>query len=92
MTGPDHAQFRVSGHEADNRIDEIEEYWNALYHASTEAIWRIMGYSVTKKNAFCNVTPHPSSQCDPQLKVRDTQGNRITLHPQEVLLSTRRFI
>lgn len=57
MTGPDRTQFRVSDCEADNRIDEIEEYWNARYHASTEAIWRIMGYSVTKKTPSVTSLP-----------------------------------
>jgi len=57
MTGPDCTQFRVSDREAGDRIDEIEEYWNGRYHASTEAIWRIMGYNITKKTPSVTSLP-----------------------------------
>ena len=57
MAGLDRTQFWVSGREEGDWIDEIEEYWNAWYHASTEAIWRLMGYSVTKKTPSVTLLP-----------------------------------
>jgi len=36
-------------------VDEIEDYWNARYLSTGEAVWRILGYNLTKKKPA--VTP-----------------------------------
>jgi hypothetical protein len=51
--GPDYAQYRVDVHENmqhDNvPVDEINDYWNGRYLSSGEAVWRILGFNITKK-------------------------------------------
>jgi len=81
MTGPDCTQFWVSGREADDWINEIEEYWNAWYHTSTEAIWCIMGYSVTKKMPSVTSLPihHPNAIHNRRYVTRRGTGSLSTL-------------
>jgi len=54
-TGPDHTQYRVHADDLDENVDKIEEYWNGRYLSTGEAAWRILGYTITKKEP--SVTP-----------------------------------
>ena len=55
--GPDRAHFRISAHTEGEQIDEIEEYWNGRYHSATEATWRILGFSISKKSPSVTSLP-----------------------------------
>lgn len=47
--GPDRARYRIHENSADP-VDKIEDYLNARYLSTGEAVWRILGYNLTKKN------------------------------------------
>ena len=44
--GPDHTLFMIA---IDEEVDEIRDYINARYLSASEAAWRIMEYTVTRK-------------------------------------------
>jgi len=55
--GPDHTHYRVQDPSPDNRIDEIEDYWDAWYLSAGEAAWWILGFHVTKKDPAVTSLP-----------------------------------
>lgn len=57
ILGPDRAYFRISAQTEGEQIDEIEEYWNGRYHSATEATWRILGFSISKKSPAVTSLP-----------------------------------
>ena len=53
---PDSTRYRIT--ENDNEsINEIEEYWDARYLSAGEAVWRILGFHVTKKEPSVTSLP-----------------------------------
>jgi hypothetical protein len=67
FTGPDTARYQVLGNTSGGStksIDEIDDYWQARYLSAGEAMWRILGFHVTKKEPAVTMLPiHlPSSQ------------------------------
>jgi hypothetical protein len=61
-------------------VDEIEEYWKARYLSTGEAAWRILGYTITKKEP--SVTPvsvHLSTnQTNRQYHWRDSDSSAMS--------------
>jgi hypothetical protein len=60
--GPDYAKYgiRVANNaETPVAVDEIEDYWRCRYLSMGEAVWRIMGFNITKKEP-CDCNVHPS--------------------------------
>ncbi|CDO71194.1 hypothetical protein BN946_scf184845.g64 [Trametes cinnabarina] len=61
--GPDRTKYRIfsgaqsSGNSPLERIDEIEEYWDARYLSATEATWRILGFHITHKHPGVSSLP-----------------------------------
>lgn len=55
--GPDHTRYHVQDPDSDNRIDEIEDYWDARYLSAGEATWRILGFHITKKDPAVTSLP-----------------------------------
>ena len=64
ILGLDCACYRVHDGEAEETVDEIEEYWNACYLSTGEAAWCILGYTITKKEP--SVTPVSAHLSDKQ--------------------------
>ncbi|KIO15898.1 hypothetical protein M407DRAFT_34485 [Tulasnella calospora MUT 4182] len=56
-TGPDRARFRVAAEGEEERIDEIEEYWSGRYLSAGEAVWRILGFHITRKRPAMTMLP-----------------------------------
>jgi hypothetical protein len=71
--GPDRARYRVHAGDSEDVVDEIEEYWNARYLSAGEAAWRIMGYTIAKKEpAVTAISVHLSAnQSNHQYHRRD---------------------
>ena len=56
--GPDRTWYCVqSTEEHDHVIDKIEEYWQARYLSAGEAVWRILGFHITKKDPAVTALP-----------------------------------
>lgn len=50
LSGPDYAKYGIRvGNDTNVPVDEIEDYWRGRYLSTGEAVWRIMGFNVTKK-------------------------------------------
>jgi len=79
-TGPDHAQYHVHADDLDENVDEIEEYWDGRYLSTGEAAWRILGYTITKKEP--SVTPisvHlPSNHVNRQYNCRNAESSQMS--------------
>jgi hypothetical protein len=41
--------IHTRAHDENEPIDEIEEYWKGRYLSTREAMWRILGFNITKK-------------------------------------------
>ncbi|KIP08003.1 hypothetical protein PHLGIDRAFT_46749, partial [Phlebiopsis gigantea 11061_1 CR5-6] len=44
-------------HDPDAVVDEIEDYWKARYLSAMEATWRILGFSITRKEPAVTALP-----------------------------------
>lgn len=55
LPGPDRTKFALRA--AGAAIDEIEDYWAARYLSATEATWRILGFTITKKTPAVTALP-----------------------------------
>jgi hypothetical protein len=56
--GLNRAHYHIHKNSADT-VDEIEDYWNAHYLSTGEAIWQILGYNLTKtKTAVMPINIH----------------------------------
>ncbi|OBZ77825.1 ATP-dependent DNA helicase PIF1, partial [Grifola frondosa] len=56
--GPDRARYQLHDpQQPAPPVDEIEEYWNARYLSAGEAIWRILGFHITKKTPAVTTLP-----------------------------------
>lgn len=55
---PDHTRYTVRDESSlSPAVDEIEEYWNARYLSAGEAVWRILGFHVTRKQPAVTALP-----------------------------------
>jgi hypothetical protein len=61
-------------------VDEIKDYWNARYLSTGEAAWRILGYTMTKKEP--SVTPVSvhldANQTNRQYHRRNTESSAMS--------------
>lgn len=83
LTGPDTARYRVlenPSEETMQSIDEIDDYWQARYLSAGEAVWRILGFHVTKKEPAVTALPiHlPSSRSHHQYQRTRQQTSTLS--------------
>ena len=57
LLGPDHTCYCVQDPNLDNRVNKIEDYWDARYLSAGEATWWILGFHVTKKDPAVTSLP-----------------------------------
>jgi hypothetical protein len=84
FTGPDTARYQVLGNTSGGStksINEIDDYWQARYLSAGEAVWRILGFHVTKKEPAVTMLPiHlPSSQSHHQYQRSRQQTSILSL-------------
>jgi hypothetical protein len=60
---------------ADDVVNEIEDYWNARYLSAGEAAWRILGFKITHKDPA--VTSLPIHLEDNQSNLQFTQNDNV---------------
>lgn len=81
-SAPDSARYKLfqPNDNAEN-VDEIEEYWNARYLSAGEAVWRILGFHVTKKDPSVTLLPiHlPHTHSHHQYHRSDGKGSTLSL-------------
>lgn len=83
IIAPDSTRYRVQLQSNDNTesIDEIQEYWDARYLSAGEAIWRILGFHITKKEPSVTSLPvHlPSTHSHHQYHRIGGKGSTLSL-------------
>lgn len=81
FTGPDHTRYKVQDPDAEETVDEIEDYWNARYLSAGEAAWRILGFHVSKKDPGVTALPiHlPGAAGHRQYTAAGTVGSSLSL-------------
>jgi hypothetical protein len=80
IPGPDRAQYRIHTDDSEDVVDEIDDYWKARYLSTGEAAWRILGYTIAKKEpAVTPVSVHlDANQSNRQYHRRDMESSAMS--------------
>jgi hypothetical protein len=78
--GPDKARYHIHAHDSPDTVDKIDEYWNAHYLSAGEAVWRILGFLMAKKEpAVTAVSVHlPGANSNRQYSCRNCNSSSMS--------------
>jgi hypothetical protein len=66
--GPDHARFQIETTE-ETKLNEFEDYMQAYYLSSAEAVWRILNFDITNRiPAIMSLAVHLPGRNLPQMR------------------------